>query len=118
MKKFRPLRSGMRVPRQSSRRAVLRGIAAGGVLAVFGLPGARAAGKTAPRVVVIGGGFAGASCARSIKNEDRAIAVTLVEPNATYIACPFSNAVIAGLRPLESQKFGYDGLRADGVDVI
>jgi sulfide dehydrogenase [flavocytochrome c] flavoprotein subunit len=118
MKKFRPLRSGMRVPRQSSRRAVLRGIAAGGVLAVLGLPGARAAGKTAPRVVVIGGGFAGASCARSIKNEDRAIAVTLVEPNATYIACPFSNAVIAGLRQLESQKFGYDGLRADGVDVL
>jgi NADPH-dependent 2,4-dienoyl-CoA reductase/sulfur reductase-like enzyme len=97
---------------------VLGGIAAGGVLAAFGLTGARAAGKTAPRVVVIGGGFAGATCARSVKNEDRAIAVTLVEPNTTYIACPFSNAVIAGLRQLESQKFGYDRLRADGVDVV
>ena len=112
------MRSGTRVPRQSSRRAVLRGIAAGGMLAALGLPSVRAAYKTAPRVVVIGGGFAGASCARSIRHEDGAIAVTLVEPNASYVACPFSNAVIAGLRPLESQKFGYDGLRAEGVDVI
>lgn len=118
MKKFAPLRSGTCVTNRSSRRAVLGGIAAGGVLAAFGLPSARAADKAAPRVVVIGGGFAGASCARSIKNEDRAIAVTLVEPNATYLACPFSNAVIAGLRQLDQQKFGYDRLRDDGIEVV
>ncbi len=118
MKKSEPLRSGTCVPRQSSRRAVLGGIAAGGMLAAFGLPSARAAGKAAPRVIVIGGGFAGASCVRWIKNEDRAIAVTLVEPNATYVACPLSNAVIAGLRPLDQQKFGYDRLRADDIDVV
>lgn len=117
MKRFTPLRIGMRVPKPSSRRAVLGGIAAGGMLAAFGLPTARAAGKTA-RVIVIGGGFAGASCARVIKNEDRDIAVTLVEPNATYIACPLSNAVIAGLRQLDQQKFGYDRLRADGIEVV
>lgn len=105
----------MREPRQSSRRAVLRGIAASAALSVFG---ARAAGTASPRVVVIGGGFAGASCARWLKNEDRAIAVTLVEPNATYIACPFSNAVIAGLRQMDSQRFGYDRLRADGIEVV
>ncbi len=118
MKKFAPLRGGMRVPRQSSRRAVLGGIAAGGVLAAFGFPSARAASKAAPRVVVIGGGFAGASCARLIKSEDRDISVTLIEPNATYIACPLSNAVIAGLRNLEVQKFGYDGLRQSEVEVV
>ncbi|HEY0686355.1 MAG TPA: NAD(P)/FAD-dependent oxidoreductase [Steroidobacter sp.] len=79
---------------------------------------ARAAAKAAPRVVVIGGGFAGASCARLIKNEDRDISVTLVEANSTYIACPFSNAVVAGLRELDRQKFGYDRVRADGIDVV
>lgn len=94
---------------------MLRGIAASAALSVFG---ARAAGTASPRVVVIGGGFAGASCARWLKNEDRAIAVTLVEPNATYIACPFSNAVIAGLRQMDSQRFGYDRLRADGIEVV
>jgi sulfide dehydrogenase [flavocytochrome c] flavoprotein subunit len=67
---------------------------------------------------VIGGGFGGASCARLIKNEDRDIAVTLVEVNSTYIACPFSNSVIAGLRELKQQQFGYDGVRAAGIDVI
>jgi sulfide dehydrogenase [flavocytochrome c] flavoprotein chain len=118
MKKFAPLHSGMRIPDRSSRRAVLGGIAASGVLAAFGLPSARAAGKAAPRVVVIGGGFAGASCARLVKDEDRGIAVTLIEPNATYVACPFSNAVIAGLRQIESQTFGYDRLRAHGIDVV
>lgn len=68
--------------------------------------------------MVIGGGFAGASCARLVKSEDREIAVTLIEANSTYIACPFSNAVVAGLRQLQQQKFGYDRVRADGIDVV
>ena len=50
------------------------------------------------RVVVVGGGFAGASCARALRVENPRIAVTLVEPNPTFTACPFSNAVIGGLR--------------------
>jgi NADPH-dependent 2,4-dienoyl-CoA reductase/sulfur reductase-like enzyme len=82
------------------------------------MPSARAATKAAPRVVVIGGGFGGASCARLIKGEDRDISVTLVEANSIYIACPFSNSVIAGLRQLEQQKFGYDRVRAYGIDVV
>ncbi len=48
------------------------------------------------RVVVVGGGFAGATCARALRQADPRIAVTLVEANATFTACPFSNAVIAG----------------------
>ncbi len=118
MKRLAPWRSGMRDPQRSSRRSVLGGLAAGGVLAAIGFRVARAAGASAPRVVVIGGGFAGASCARLVKREDSAIAVTLVEPNATYVACPFSNSVIAGLRQLDQQTFGYDKLRAYGIDVM
>ena len=57
--------------------------------------------RRAPRVVVVGGGFAGATCARALKKLDPRIAVTLVEANRTFTACPFSNLVIAGLRELE-----------------
>ena len=70
----------------------------------------------APRVVVIGGGFGGTAAARSL--EAQGIAVTLVEARETYTACPFSNAVIAGLRPMAVQRFGYDGLRRAGVTVV
>jgi NADPH-dependent 2,4-dienoyl-CoA reductase/sulfur reductase-like enzyme len=69
----------------------------------------------APRVVVVGGGFGGASCARALRHLDPRIAVTLVEPNTTFTACPFSNAVIGGLRELAAQQFTYDRVAADGV---
>ena len=71
----------------------------------------------APRVVVIGGGFAGASCARALRQLDPGIAVTLVEPNTAFTACPFSNAVIAGWRELSVQQFTYERVAADGIVV-
>jgi NADPH-dependent 2,4-dienoyl-CoA reductase/sulfur reductase-like enzyme len=92
--------------------------AAAGVVAGLGAPTAWAARKPRPKAIVIGGGFAGASCARVIKSEDPGIDVTLLEPNATYIACPLSNAVIAGIRDLSAQQFGYRALRAQGIDVL
>jgi NADPH-dependent 2,4-dienoyl-CoA reductase/sulfur reductase-like enzyme len=67
------------------------------------------------RVIVIGGGFGGLTCARELRRAG--LVVTLVEPNPTYTACPFSNAVIAGLRPLDAQQFGYDAAIRDGVIV-
>src|SRR6267378_4334078 len=81
------------------------------------LPLAARAQGTAPRVVVVGGGFAGASCARALRQADGRIAVTLVEANATFTACPFSNAVIGGLRELRAQQFTYDRVAADGIVV-
>jgi sulfide dehydrogenase [flavocytochrome c] flavoprotein subunit len=70
---------------------------------------------SAGRVVMIGGGFAGATCARTLKRLDPRIAVTLVEPSAIFTACPFSNAVIAGLRDLRDQEFTYDKFATGGV---
>ena len=67
------------------------------------------------KVVVIGGGFAGATAARFLQREG--ISVTLVEPNAQYISCPFSNAVLAGLRDLSQQTFTYDALAAQGITI-
>ena len=71
-----------------------------------------------PKVVVIGGGFAGASAARFIKKGNPQIDVTLVEASPTFTACPFSNLVIGGLRDLRAQQFGYDKIRAAGVTVV
>ncbi|MBN8966002.1 MAG: FAD-dependent oxidoreductase, partial [Rhizobiales bacterium] len=68
-------------------------------------------------VVVIGGGFGGASCARALRKADPRIAVTLVEANPIYVAPPQSNAVIAGLADLSHQQFGYDGLKRAGIAV-
>ena len=66
-------------------------------------------------MVVIGGGFAGATCARFVKRMDPRVTVTLVEASQTFTACPFSNSVIAGLRDLTAQQFGYDKIAASGV---
>jgi NADPH-dependent 2,4-dienoyl-CoA reductase/sulfur reductase-like enzyme len=67
------------------------------------------------RVVVIGGGFGGATCARFIKRIDPRITVTLVEASQTFISCPFSNTVIVGMRELKAQEFGYGKIAAEQV---
>jgi NADPH-dependent 2,4-dienoyl-CoA reductase/sulfur reductase-like enzyme len=74
--------------------------------------------QSAARIVVVGGGFGGATCARALKQIDAKLQVTLVEPNRTFTACPFSNTVIAGLRSIDQQQFTYDKIAADGVIVI
>ncbi|TCK28134.1 sulfide dehydrogenase (flavocytochrome c) flavoprotein subunit [Ancylobacter aquaticus] len=95
-----------------SRRRVLGGLAAGACVA---LASPSVLAQAPPRVVVIGGGFGGASVARTLKREDPGIAVALIEPNAHYTACPLSNSVIAGLRDMNAQHFGYAGIEADGI---
>ena len=70
--------------------------------------------QAAARIVVIGGGFGGAACARALKRIDPKFEVTLLEPNRTFTACPFSNEVIAGLREIEVQRFTYDKIAASG----
>jgi NADPH-dependent 2,4-dienoyl-CoA reductase/sulfur reductase-like enzyme len=84
--------------------------------AAIASPAVRAQGG-GPRVVVVGGGFGGAACARALRKADPRIAVTLVEANRTYAASPMSNAVIAGLRDLSQQQFGYDKIARDGIAV-
>ena len=97
-----------------SRRQVLASAASATAASALGAP---AVAQVAPRVVVIGGGFAGASAARAIKKADPRVAVTLVETSRTFTACPFSNLVIGGLRDLEAQQFGYDKVAADGIQI-
>ncbi len=75
-------------------------------------------GQARPRIIVLGGGFAGATCARALRRADPQFEVTLVEPNPIFTACPFSNAVIAGLRDIEAQRFGYDAIHNEGIAVV
>jgi NADPH-dependent 2,4-dienoyl-CoA reductase/sulfur reductase-like enzyme len=102
------------MPKRFSRREFLASAAASTSTALISAP---AVAQSAPRVVVVGGGFAGASAARTLKTAEPRIAVTLVETSRTFTACPFSNLVIGGLRELRSQQFGYDKITADGIQV-
>lgn len=68
------------------------------------------------RVVVVGGGFGGATAARYLKLwGGPAVDVTLVERNGGFISCPMSNLVIAGARDALSLGHGYAALEAQGV---
>jgi sulfide dehydrogenase [flavocytochrome c] flavoprotein chain len=72
----------------------------------------------AARVVVIGGGFAGASCARSLLALDPALDVMLIEPDDRYVTCPMSNSVLVGLRGIDSITVSRAGLERQGVRVV
>ena len=74
--------------------------------------------KSGRRVVVIGGGWGGATAARYVRMTDPSIEVVLLEPNREFISCPFSNLVLSGLRSIESLTRSYDGLRGRGVRII
>ncbi|MEL6257515.1 MAG: NAD(P)/FAD-dependent oxidoreductase [Pseudomonadota bacterium] len=96
------------------RRSVLAGITGYGALG----GAVSAQSNTTAKVVVVGGGFAGATAARELKRLAPRMAVTLIEANRRYTACPFSNLVIGGDRTIDAQTFEYSGLDRNGVTVV
>lgn len=100
------------MPFSVDRRALIAGMAS-----LAAMPPALAKGTSA-RVVVVGGGFGGATAAGFVKRLAPSVNVTLVEPNTSYVSCPFSNLVLGGVRDLASQRFGYGGLAREGIAVI
>src|SRR5690554_413402 len=98
-----------------SRRRFLQGIGAASALPLLGGIAPFAIGnQNAGRVVVIGGGFGGATAAKYLKRANPAIEVTLVEPAEVFYTCPFSNLFLGGLRDMRSIAHGYDELRVSG----
>jgi sulfide dehydrogenase [flavocytochrome c] flavoprotein subunit len=90
------------------------GLAAASTL--VGFPNiARAAGA---RVVVVGGGPGGATCARYLRRHDPSLDVTLIEANKEYHTCFMSNEVIGGHRTMDQIKVGYDHLAKEGIKVV
>ena len=84
-----------------TRRAFLR--ASGIGMAILGTGGLSsfAAETKGRRVVVIGGGWGGATAAKYIRLADSSIEVTLLEPNKEFISCPFSNLVLSGVESIK-----------------
>ncbi|MGB4359598.1 MAG: NAD(P)/FAD-dependent oxidoreductase [Rhodoferax sp.] len=107
------------------RRQFVRTLGAGSALGALGSLGmlsgcASTAGGKGPKVVVVGGGFAGATAAKYVRMwSDYGIAVTLVEPNASFISCPMSNLVIGGVKTMADITTPYNGLSKNhGVNVV
>lgn len=94
-----------------SRRALL---ATGALLAAPSLGRAQAAA----RLLVVGGGFGGASAARFARVTYPELDVTLVEPQPRFITCPYGNLVLGGFKRMEDITHGYEGLAARGVRVV
>ncbi len=74
--------------------------------------------KGGRRVVVVGGGWGGATAAKYVRLLDPGIEVVLLEPNREFVSCPFSNLVLSGVRKLDSITFRYDGLQKRGVKIL
>ena len=93
------------------------GAAAGAMASLYGCAGG---GKASGHVVVVGGGYGGATVAKYLRMwSEGGVQVTLIERNPTFISCPISNLVIGGQKTMEDITISYEGLRSKwGVRVI
>jgi sulfide dehydrogenase [flavocytochrome c] flavoprotein chain len=103
-----------------NRREWVQGLLAGGSLAALG--GCATVGGTpsAAKVVVVGGGYGGATAAKYIRMfSDNTLDVVLIEPSRSFVSCPMSNLVVGGVRQLADITLSYDGLRnKHGITVV
>ncbi len=93
--------------------------AAGAGVSLAGWPMLAGAGQASGRVLIVGGGFGGASCAKYLRRFAPGAEITLIERDSQFMTCPFSNAVLAGMYDMDFITHGYDALREKhGVNVI
>ena len=104
------------------RRQLIQTAAYGTVLGASGLGTAFAntSSQSGPKVVVVGGGYGGATAAKYVRMwSDQQINVTLVEPNAAFVSCPISNLVLGGSKTMADITSSYDNLsKRHGVTVV
>ncbi len=103
------------------RRRLIQTLGAGSAMAGLGLLGGCASmGGNQPKVVVVGGGYGGATAAKYLRLfSNNRVDVTLVEPNANFVSCPISNLVVGGHKTLADITVPYDNLaRRHGVKVV
>lgn len=75
--------------------------------------------KSGKRIVILGGGWGGATAAKYIKLEDPSIDVVMVERQEKFISCPVSNWVIGGFRTMKDITMGYEELtKKYGIKVL
>lgn len=91
----------------------------GGTAAVATLSGCAAVVGRGPRVVVVGGGYGGATAAKYLKMWGPHLQVTLVERNADFVSCPISNLVLGGSQTMKDITVSYDALaKKYGITVV
>ena len=101
------------------RRKFIQGLTASALLSgTMSCASRKSDSRTIARVVVIGGGYAGATAARYIRMWSPDIAVTLVEPKRQFVSCPLSNLVVAGTWPMSDITSEYGRLERRGVRLI
>ena len=71
-------------------------------------------------ILVIGGGYGGATAAKYLRIfSNNTARVTLVEPNAAFLSCPLSNLVVGGSRTMADITSSYGSLsKRHGIKVI
>ncbi|MEW6119517.1 MAG: FAD-dependent oxidoreductase [Pseudomonadota bacterium] len=105
-----------------NRREFLKAAGAGWLGTLSGLSAMRSAhastSRGRPRVVVVGAGFGGATCAKYVRLWDQRIDVTLIEPNEKLVSCPMSNWVLGGIRSMQDLEKGYGDLKKHGIRMV
>jgi sulfide dehydrogenase [flavocytochrome c] flavoprotein chain len=88
--------------------------------AMASLYGCAGSGKASGHVVVVGGGYGGATIAKYLRMwSEGGVQVTLIERDPTFISCPISNLVIGGTKTMEDITVSYDGLKNKwGIRVV
>jgi sulfite dehydrogenase len=98
-----------------SRRRVMRVAAAAAIATPLWGCATSSGGPSIGRVVIVGGGYGGATAARYLRLWGGAIDVTLIERGERFVSCPMSNLVIGGLKQMADITRPYSGLEASGV---
>ncbi len=106
----------MQARREFLVRTALAALAPATLMSARAAPAPGRAGK----VVVVGGGYGGATAAKYLRTwSDGKVDVTLVEPGPAFVSCPLSNLVLGGSRTLADITVPYDNLaRVHGVHVV
>ena len=102
-----------------NRRAFLKSTSAASAVAVSALSGCATIGSSGPKVVIVGGGYGGATVAKYIKMWGPHIDVTLIERDVEFVSCPLSNLVLGGSQTMKDITRGYDTLQQKyGVKMV
>ena len=99
-----------------TRRQFIQLLGTAGVVTASG--GLLSCTKDSPRVIVVGGGFGGSTCAKYLKRFNAALEVILIEPSVRFVTCPFSNVVLGDFRTMDKISHGYDAQTKRGVRVM
>jgi NADPH-dependent 2,4-dienoyl-CoA reductase/sulfur reductase-like enzyme len=96
------------------------GQSAGALGLIAGFSGSARASLQKAEILVIGGGYGGATAAKYLRLfSNNTARVTLIEPNAAFVSCPMSNLVVGGSRNMAEITSPYDNLsKRHGVKII